>query len=97
MWPTTLPRRACPSVAHTRWWGISCSCARSADAISRTCRLTISRRKAICSEDDIAASLNLEAIVAARTTYGGTGHEAVRVQLAEAVEALERDERDLIR
>lgn len=48
-------------------------------------------------EDDIAASLNLEAIVAARTTYGGTGHEAVRVQLAEAVEALERDERDLIR
>ena len=48
-------------------------------------------------EDDIAASLNLEAIVAARTTYGGTGHEVVRVQLAEAVEALERDERDLIR
>ncbi len=48
-------------------------------------------------EDDIAASLNLEAIVAARTTYGGTGHETVRVQLAEAVEALERDERDLIR
>lgn len=48
-------------------------------------------------EDDIAASLSLEAIVAARTTYGGTGHEAVRVQLAEAVEALERDERDLIR
>ena len=48
-------------------------------------------------EDDIAASLNLEAIVAARTTYGGTGHEAVRVQLAEAVEALARDERDLIR
>lgn len=47
-------------------------------------------------EDDIVDSLNLEAIVAARTTYGGTGHEAVRVQLAEAIETLERDERNLI-
>ena len=35
-------------------------------------------------EADIASCLNLEAIVAARTTYGGTGHTAVREQLAEA-------------
>ncbi|MDE8701349.1 argininosuccinate lyase [Adlercreutzia equolifaciens] len=35
-------------------------------------------------EADIAGALNLEAIVAARTTYGGTGHEAVRAQMAEA-------------
>lgn len=35
-------------------------------------------------EADIAGALILEAIVAARTTYGGTGHEAVRAQMAEA-------------
>ena len=35
-------------------------------------------------EADIAGALNLEAIVAARTTYGGTGHEAVHAQMAEA-------------
>ncbi len=35
-------------------------------------------------EADIAGALNLEAIVAARTTYGGTGHEAVRAQMVEA-------------
>ncbi|MDO4291568.1 MAG: argininosuccinate lyase [Eggerthellaceae bacterium] len=43
-------------------------------------------------EADITECLNLEAIVAARTTYGGTGHEAVRVQMAEAKEALACDE-----
>lgn len=39
-------------------------------------------------ESDIVACLNLPAIVAARTTYGGTGHDAVGVQLAEATAAL---------
>lgn len=43
-------------------------------------------------ESDIVGCLNLEDIVAARTTYGGTGHEAVRAQLGEACEALDRDE-----
>lgn len=43
-------------------------------------------------ESDIAGSLNLEAIVAARTTYGGTGHEAVKVQLDEAKARLAADE-----
>ena len=34
-------------------------------------------------EEDITASLDLESIVAARTTEGGTGHAAVRAQLAQ--------------
>lgn len=42
-------------------------------------------------ESDIAGALNLEAIVAARVTYGGTGHEAVRVQMGEALDVLARD------
>jgi argininosuccinate lyase len=35
-------------------------------------------------EADVLDCLNTESIVAARTTYGGTGHSAVRAQLAEA-------------
>lgn len=35
-------------------------------------------------ESDIVECLNLPAIVAARTTFGGTAPEAVRVQLAAA-------------
>lgn len=46
-------------------------------------------------EADIAGALNLHDIVAARTTYGGTGHEAVRVQLEEAKDAFAADERKL--
>lgn len=46
-------------------------------------------------EADIANVLNLHDIVAARTTYGGTGHEAVRVQLEEAKSAFAADERKL--
>ena len=42
-------------------------------------------------EADIVEALNMEAIVAARTTYGGTGHEAVRVQMTEAQAALAAD------
>ncbi|MBQ9955487.1 MAG: argininosuccinate lyase [Eggerthellaceae bacterium] len=42
-------------------------------------------------EADIVEALNMEAIVAARTTYGGTGHEAVRIQMQEAKAALEAD------
>ena len=42
-------------------------------------------------EDDITASLDVASIVAARTTEGGTGHAAVRVQLALAQEALAAD------
>jgi len=56
--------------------------------------LTLDDFKAECDlfEADIAGALNLPAIVAARTTYGGTGHEAVRAQLAEARERLAADE-----
>lgn len=43
-------------------------------------------------EDDIAADLDPEGIARARTTYGGTGHEAVAAQLKEAREALAADE-----
>lgn len=43
-------------------------------------------------EDDIAGELDIDAIVAARTTYGGTGHDAVRVQLQEAADALAASE-----
>lgn len=43
-------------------------------------------------EEDITASLDLESIVAARTTEGGTGHAAVRAQLALAKDALAADE-----
>lgn len=39
-------------------------------------------------DDDIAADLDPEGIARARTTYGGTGHEAVAAQLKEAREAL---------
>lgn len=46
-------------------------------------------------EDDIAGELDIDAIVAARTTYGGTGHDAVRVQLDEAAAALAADEASL--
>lgn len=43
-------------------------------------------------EDDITKALNLEAIVAARTTQGGTGSEAVADQLKQAKEALAKHE-----
>ena len=46
-------------------------------------------------EEDIAGALDIDAIVAARTTYGGTGHAAVRVQLDEAASALAADEASL--
>jgi argininosuccinate lyase len=37
--------------------------------------------------------LDPEAIARARTTYGGTGHDAVREQLREASRTLKRDRR----
>jgi argininosuccinate lyase len=46
-------------------------------------------------DDDIARDLDPEGIARARTTYGGTGHEAVRAQLAEARAALAADEATL--
>ena len=48
-------------------------------------------------EEDITRALDLPTIVAARTTYGGTGHEAVRVQLGEARDLLAADEQQLTR
>ncbi len=42
-------------------------------------------------ESDITEALDLESIVAARTTYGGTGHEAVRAQMEQAIALLEKD------
>jgi len=41
--------------------------------------------------EDIVGELDPEAIARARTTYGGTGHDAVRLQLKEAGTALRRD------
>ena len=43
--------------------------------------------------EDIVGELDPEAIARARTTYGGTGHDAVRDQLREASRALKRDRR----
>ena len=42
-------------------------------------------------EADIAGALDLPSIVAARTTYGGTGNEAVKAQLVEAQDAFAAD------
>ena len=42
-------------------------------------------------EDDIVSALDPEAIVRARKTYGGTGHDAVAVQIKEAQAALDAD------
>ena len=44
-------------------------------------------------EADITSALDPESIVAARTTEGGTGHEAVRAQMEKAKAVLARDER----
>ena len=46
-------------------------------------------------EADIAGELDLESIVAARTTFGGTGHAAVREQMAAAKAQLASDEEQL--
>lgn len=46
-------------------------------------------------EADITQALDLPSIVAARTTYGGTGHEAVKEQLAQAKQAWEKDKSQL--
>lgn len=43
-------------------------------------------------EADIVEALDLKSIVAARTTEGGTGHEAVRAQMNKALEQLVDDE-----
>ena len=43
-------------------------------------------------EADIVEALDLKSIVAARTTEGGTGHEAVRAQMSKALEQLADDE-----
>ena len=39
-------------------------------------------------DEDALAAIDIDAVVARRTTYGGTGHDAVRRQLAEAKDAL---------
>jgi argininosuccinate lyase len=59
--------------------------------------LTLADFKAECDlfEADITEQLDLASIVAAGTTPGGTGHEAVRVQLAQAKDALAKD-RDVL-
>ena len=46
-------------------------------------------------EADIASDLDPAGIANARVTYGGTGHDAVVVQLGEARTTLEKDERSL--
>ncbi|MDO4532168.1 MAG: argininosuccinate lyase [Coriobacteriia bacterium] len=59
--------------------------------------LSLDDFKAECDlfEADITEQLDLPSIVAARTTPGGTGHAAVRIQLAEAHDALAKD-RDVL-
>ena len=42
-------------------------------------------------ESDISQALSIEQIVAARKTFGGTGHEAVAVQLKAALDAFKKD------
>ncbi len=42
-------------------------------------------------DDDAHEALDIDSIVRRRTTFGGTGHEAVRAQLKLATEALEAD------
>lgn len=42
-------------------------------------------------EADITEALDLESIVAARTTFGGTGHEAVKAQMDQARDAFDAD------
>ena len=56
--------------------------------------LSLEDFKAECElfEADIVEQLDLASIVAARTTPGGTGHEAVRAQLAQAKASLAADE-----
>ena len=48
-------------------------------------------QKAKLFEADITKALDLESIVAARTTFGGTGHEAVKAQMNQARENLDAD------
>ena len=43
-------------------------------------------------DDDAHEALDIDSIVRRRTTFGGTGHEAVRAQLKLATEALEANE-----
>ena len=43
-------------------------------------------------DDDAHEALDIDSIVRRRTTFGGTGHEAVRAQLKLATEVLEADE-----
>lgn len=47
-------------------------------------------------EADITSALDLESIVAARTTFGGTGHEAVKQQMQLAHNTLSDDKTHLI-
>ena len=47
-------------------------------------------------EDDVARDLDPAGIANARNTYGGTGSEAVRQQLAEARQSLQADEAALV-
>ena len=44
---------------------------------------------------DVVEDLNPEGIVRARETYGGTGHEAVRLQMHEASKLLKHDRRQV--
>ena len=47
-------------------------------------------------EADIVGSLDVEAIVSVRNTAGGTGHEAVKIQMAQAKERLENDKSQVL-
>ena len=49
------------------------------------------RQESELFEADITQALDLESIVAARTTFGGTGHEAVKAQMNQAREVFDAD------
>lgn len=49
------------------------------------------RQESELFEADITEALDLESIVAARTTFGGTGHKAVKAQMNQAREAFDAD------
>lgn len=49
------------------------------------------RQESELFEADITEALDLESIVAARTTFGGTGHKAVKAQMNQAREVFDAD------
>ena len=73
-----------------KWWAIWCCFAISAAA---TLDLSLEDFKAESElfEEDITGALDLESIVAARTTFGGTSREALHDQMQLAEDSYTQD------